>query len=190
MKWGIIYKATNKKNGKIYIGQTTQTLNMRKKSHLLHSASTTKRKYAFQSALHKYGEASFTWEVIDTAESEEELNIKEMYWIAHFNTYRSPKNGYNQTPGGKAFPDEELPVLQYDYKGNLIKEHESILTASRAMGGDHKSIKRNCLKESRLYQGCIFVYKDMFESPEALSNEIVGRVKEINQHLLGTYYVA
>ena len=30
---GIIYKVTNKENGKIYIGQTIQTLNERKNKH-------------------------------------------------------------------------------------------------------------------------------------------------------------
>lgn len=35
MSFGIIYKAINKVNGKVYIGQTTEDLEVRKKKHLI-----------------------------------------------------------------------------------------------------------------------------------------------------------
>jgi hypothetical protein len=92
----IIYKATNKENGKIYVGQTVQPLHLRQLDH--RKKSRDKRcKVGFPAAVRKYGWDAFSWEVIDTAETIEELNDKEIYWISHLDTYH---NGYNLTKGG------------------------------------------------------------------------------------------
>ena len=55
---GIIYKATNKINGKIYIGQSTRTLNYRKSTH---KASIKNKNVTtpFCFALRKYGFDNF-----------------------------------------------------------------------------------------------------------------------------------
>ena len=66
----IIYKITNKINGKIYIGQTIQTLNARMRQHLSPPKSHTIS--AIDAALKKYSINSFTIEIIDAAESIEE----------------------------------------------------------------------------------------------------------------------
>jgi group I intron endonuclease len=97
----IIYKATNKINGKIYIGLTTQTLDFRKYKHKSDSESMRKNR-VFNKAIRKYGWDSFIWEIIDTAESVKELKEKEMFWIEHFNSYvlAEKSNGYNMTRGG------------------------------------------------------------------------------------------
>lgn len=74
---GIIYKATNIKNNKVYIGQTIHTLEKRKRNHY---ASTSGCTY-FSHALHYYDEKDWVWEIIDEAKTREELNEKERYWI-------------------------------------------------------------------------------------------------------------
>lgn len=89
----IIYKATNKVNGKIYIGQTTRSLKVRMQEHARHSES------AFDKAIQKHGIENFEFEVIDTANSIDELNQKEIYWIEYYNSYRG--NGYNSCIGGE-----------------------------------------------------------------------------------------
>lgn len=94
----IIYRATNKINGMIYIGQTVLTLKERKKSHL--DASRLKNQTAyFPLAVRKYGLDSFLWEEIDSAENMEELNSKEQKWIKELNSVKP--NGYNLTSGGR-----------------------------------------------------------------------------------------
>lgn len=88
----IIYKATNKVNGKIYIGQTVRTLEERLAEH------KRNRKSLLGAALKKYGEGRFSFEVVDTASSIESLNEKEKYWIGFYDC-KTP-NGYNQCDGG------------------------------------------------------------------------------------------
>jgi group I intron endonuclease len=89
----IIYKAVNKVNGKIYIGQTRSTVDQRIYEHLKIGGSPV-----FHKALKKYGIKSFELSIIDFADSIQELNQKEVYWIKFYNS-KIP-NGYNLTDGG------------------------------------------------------------------------------------------
>lgn len=86
---GLIYKCTCLINSKVYIGQTTQSLQLRKQQHLY---SAKRSDYKFYRAIQKYGSDNFEWCVIDYAKSLIELNEKEDYYISIFN---SIKNGYN-----------------------------------------------------------------------------------------------
>jgi group I intron endonuclease len=96
--FGIIYKATNTANGKVYIGQTTYTLAQRKANHCFR-AKVKDRRTIFQVALIEFGTKSFTWEQIETADSQEELDQKEIYWIGFYKS--SDFNyGYNDQSGG------------------------------------------------------------------------------------------
>lgn len=109
----IIYKITNIINNKIYIGQTTQSLNERWKRH--NWECTIKRNaMAITSAISKYGRDKFTIEEIDKANTLEELNEKEIFYISKYNSI-SP-NGYNISPGG----------------GNLIMSKETRLKISKS----------------------------------------------------------
>ena len=91
----IIYKVTNKVNGKIYIGQTIRTLEQRKWQHL--DCARNGVKTHFYNAIRKYGEENFVFEIIDEASSIVELNELERYYIAKFNCV---EDGYNMVDGG------------------------------------------------------------------------------------------
>jgi len=98
MSFGIIYKATNKINGKIYIGQTVRGLRERKRKHY-NSANINRDNYHFHNALRKYKKIDFVWKVICECNSREELDQKETYYISKFN---SVKDGYNMRSSGEA----------------------------------------------------------------------------------------
>ena len=93
----IIYKITNTVNGMAYVGQTRQPLYTRWYRH----CDDTKRKYKchkLHNDIIKYGKDQFLIEQIDSAETQTQANVKEMYWIKMFD---SVKNGYNSGKGGK-----------------------------------------------------------------------------------------
>lgn len=90
----IIYKITNKINGKVYIGQTIRSLSVRWAKH----CCKEKKNYAIQNAIQKYGKENFTVEEIDGANSLSELNYLEQHHI-YINNCTAP-NGYNLTSGG------------------------------------------------------------------------------------------
>ena len=91
----IIYKITNKINGKAYIGQTVQPFKRRLSQH------RENRKSLIGRAIHKYGWENFTVEILERCTSREELNEREKYYIAFYNTVCP--NGYNLTEGGGNF---------------------------------------------------------------------------------------
>jgi len=94
----IIYKATNTGNGKIYIGQTIQSLHLRRLDHE-RKANLYKSTSYFHAAIRKYGVEAFEWEVIDRAETADDLNKKESFWIDRLKTNKK-EFGYNLTTGG------------------------------------------------------------------------------------------
>lgn len=100
----IIYKATNLINNKIYIGQTRESLDVRIGKHIRSAKSEQNRGLTsiyFHNALLKYGVENFKWEIIDTATTDEELNEKEIYWIAAYDAMNK-EIGYNEASGGKS----------------------------------------------------------------------------------------
>lgn len=92
----LIYKAENKTNGKMYIGQTVKSLKKRKRNHI-NTAKRKKNGY-FHSAIRKYGPDNFDWEILhDNITDIEFLNRLEIFYIKKYNTFGK---GYNLTEGG------------------------------------------------------------------------------------------
>lgn len=87
-----IYKITNLINGKLYIGQTITSIERRFSKHCGNENQIVSK------AIHKYGVENFKVEEIDRAETREELNEKEIYWIKYYNSL--VPNGYNVAGGG------------------------------------------------------------------------------------------
>lgn len=83
----------NSINGKIYVGQTVRTLQERIDEHCRHD------KIVVDKAIQKYGIENFFVDVIDHADSVEELNRLEIKWIEYYNSI--VPHGYNQCRGGE-----------------------------------------------------------------------------------------
>ena len=97
MKSNEVYKITNKVTGKIYIGITNQGSGTRYRHHWYEARIGDP--CPIHKSMAKYGEENFTLEIIDFADTYEELKEKEKFYIKKFNsTDRSI--GYNLTEGG------------------------------------------------------------------------------------------
>lgn len=107
--FGIIYRIKNKVNGKIYIGQTTQTRGFRDRYNC--KGNGIERVYEYYksnqwhnehliNSINKYGVNNFeVIEELDTANNIVELNYKEKRYINFYNS-TNPKFGYNSELGG------------------------------------------------------------------------------------------
>ena len=97
----IVYKITCKVNNKVYIGQTCEDIQTRFNRHMGYQSREHDTK--FYRAVRKYGKENFEICQIDSANNQEELDNKEVYWI---NYYDSAKKGYNtRTTKGKCGGD-------------------------------------------------------------------------------------
>ena len=87
----IVYKITNLLDGKIYVGQTIRTLERRFKEH-------TEADSLIGKAIRKFGIENFSSEILETCQTKNQLNEREIFWIEKLNC-KTP-NGYNVKDGG------------------------------------------------------------------------------------------
>lgn len=134
-----IYKITNLINNKSYIGQSVD-INKRWRSEIQNAfnSNTNSYDYPLSRAIRKYGLDNFSFEIIERCERKQ-LNEREKYWIAYYDTYY---NGYNQTLGGdtvlhmcKLTPEQALEIIEIlakDSKGEVNhKKLASMYNVSR-----------------------------------------------------------
>ena len=92
--YGIIYLVHNVKSDKYYIGQTTNSFDIRYQSGWLYTHSY---KDTVKTDLELYGEDSFEYtKIFKVAHTQRDLDRLEAYYIDYFNSY---DNGYNETRG-------------------------------------------------------------------------------------------
>lgn len=125
---GQIYCIENKINGKRYIGKTERGVEYRWELHQRDSTQPRCGHYPLYRAMRKYGPENFQCYEIDTAETADELNNKERYWIDFYNTYAGNGNGYNATYGEDGRDtvgiDDQTFISAYKQLGNVHKVAE------------------------------------------------------------------
>lgn len=110
---GVIYKIQKKSDGKIYVGKTARTLEIRMNEHRWSTELYIDR------AIRKYGMDAFEVSVIEECDDEEKLNEREIYWIAFYNCKKP--NGYNMTDGGDGGAGH---VVSEEAKNKISKFHK------------------------------------------------------------------
>lgn len=164
-----IYKITNKINKKAYIGASID-IQRRWKEHkrMLYKAD-------IYDAFKKYGIDNFTFEVVELCQ-QEELNLKEKYWINFYNTY---KNGYNMTTGGEGgFQKIGKKVVQYDLNGNFISIYESITYAERCLNIPCKSSNITRVCQGKAYESNGYQWRYLNENIDYTQNIGKSPLKE------------
>lgn len=98
-----IYKITNKVNNKVYIGQTTDTIENRFKEHIAESTRSRSVDRPLYRAFLKYGIENFSIEVVEQVPTDTALlQQQEIFWIDFYHSFCGDPNswGYNATRGG------------------------------------------------------------------------------------------
>ena len=110
-----IYQITNLINGKIYIGKTERSVSERWREHIKDSQKEENKHRPLYRAFNKYGLENFSIEIIEECANNQELDIKESYWIKYYNS-NDASCGYNLTSGGSGLYNKDRKV------NNLVNE--------------------------------------------------------------------
>ena len=148
---GVIYKVTNKQDGKVYIGATTTTIKQRQLDHTQRAVKGEDTK--FYNAMATQGLNNFKWEQIDTASTKDELAQKEKAYIVK---YDSLENGYNSDVGGGI----QKTVYQFDTNGKLINKYSSLDCAANAVSAVKSCIGSACVGVNHTCKGYYWSYND------------------------------
>lgn len=169
----VVYKITNKINGKAYIGCACANTFNRWSFHWAQSAKNSKG--LLHRAIAKYGLQNFIFEVIYVAETIEESRVEEIKSIVTHKSHVS-EGGYNLTFGGdgwqagmkhtedtkhkisktrkRKFKEGELKgigrKLSEDNVKEIKKSRVSLRKLAKQFGVDHKVIWK--IKHGKLYQ--------------------------------------
>lgn len=148
-----IYKATNKVNGKSYIGYSADWKSRRRIHKYI--ADKNKKSYPFYNAIRKYGFDNFSWEVIyQSKDKMHTLEEMETFFIHEY--YTLAPNGYNMKTGGEG--------------GNLNPESRKKISDSR-IGIKFSDEHINNLRLSHLNK------KHTEEQKQKISNALKGKNK-------------
>lgn len=146
-----VYKYTSP-SGKIYIGQTSQTIKGR--------AGKEGQKYCdsplFYNAIQKYGYDNFTVEVLKDNLTLQESNYWEKYYIEKFNS-NNTQYGYNLTSGGDAkynISDITKEKMRQSHLGlkhtQITKEKISKIHKNKKLSEETKNKISNTRKERKI----------------------------------------
>ena len=152
-----IYKIKNLINGKLYIGQSVN-IEQRWRFHIMELRNNRHHSSYLQNAWNKYGDDNFEFSIIEECRIDQ-LDIREMYWIDKFDSY---KNGYNLTIGGSNTESFSKSIIQFDCAGNELHRYSSISEAVTSTGVCGSQISACCLHKRKTAGGYIWQYEEGF----------------------------
>ena len=125
----LIYLITNDVNNKVYVGQTTKSLEERIQGH--RSSMVSGVDTHIYRAMRKYGWDKFHFQVIATAQDQDTLNDLEAYFIQKYDSIR---NGYNMAPGGS---------INTMYSPVVADKHDAIVRSPKGRKKISESMKKS-----------------------------------------------
>lgn len=143
----LIYKIVNKNNGKVYIGQTVQTINNRWYGHM-HDSFIDKRGSKFHTALREEGREAFDISIIEDG-------------ITDYDTLNS--RGYNTMDGGNTYPFCDKGVCEKLKGRHLSEEHKKRISLAQK-GRINPSGKEHARSKPIIQIDCLGSIINSFES--------------------------
>ncbi len=124
-----IYIIQNLQNGKVYIGQSLY-IERRVRHHKRALRTNAHRNQHLQHAWNKYGEDAFEFSIIELCQADY-LNDREMFWIKHYDAFKS---GYNCNLGGDG---NHGYVMSEESKRKMIANLPDVSGKNNPMYGKH-----------------------------------------------------
>lgn len=163
----VIYKITNNINGKIYIGKDSRN----RRSYMGSGQS-------IKNAINKYGIDNFSKQIIDCAETLEELNEKERKWISHYMSY-IPSIGYNRGLGGEGNWDLSL-MSEDDLLKMKQKQRTTFSSSEFRLRKKEDTTKYFSNSENRIKQSEI-IKKSWENSTDEFKDSVIKRLEMMRQ---------
>ena len=141
-----IYTIKNLFNGKMYVGQTVQSnAKMRWYSHC-DMMRKGKKSYLYDS-MRKHGVENFLWEIVDSANSIEELNELETMWANKLQDQGIVLYNNRETGGNKRHSAESIMKMKEVHK---LRHATSIIGGWKRRDGGAMLGKKHT-KQTRIY---------------------------------------
>jgi predicted GIY-YIG superfamily endonuclease len=178
-KLGFVYKITNLKNGKIYVGATLN-INRRIGKHK-HMSLSGKSNSLLHIDMRKYGFDSFRTEVIECCTEEDYLK-KEIFYINSLKTYEPFGYNYRLTSGSESVQLGKTKSIQvFSISNKKISTYNSISDFSRYAECTIGAVTLAINKKRILYGKYIIKYLSDKKSFEDIIREI--EIKKSNEYL-------
>ena len=177
-----VYKHTNKRNGKVYIGITRQEVNRRWQNGTGYTGTY------FGNAIAKYGWDGFKHEVLFSGLSKEDACKMEIRLISEFQSSDRAK-GYNISDGGQTGDNLKAHFGVDNYKAVSVKRidprngdcvvYDTVASAANTMGINHRGISKACRGVSKTYNGYVWEYADgRFDKPVRCERGKYNHIKQ------------
>lgn len=175
MRTYYVYKATNKVNGKSYIGQTVDF----RSRVWQHMRCYEREDCKFHDAIKEFGIDNFDFDIIDTTDSEEKAVELEKYYIEKYDTYHT---GYNMNKGGVGGHNSSA-VVCLEFDGTYVCRYDSAQEAQRLGGYCNSDVLLCCKGINSRCQDKIFMFEsDYIENgPKKYKKPESKRMKSIVQ---------
>ena len=173
-----IYRIWNNLTGDSYIGSTTKEIELRLQDHLQKSAKKVDNK--FHKAIEDFCPQAFKIELLDQAETTDELAQKEIHYIEAYNTI---KNGYNSDRGGGF----RKTIYQFELNNpKPIATYTTLEEAGDSVNASRKTISNACLRSLKSAKGYLWSYTPEYPEVEDKRSKIVYQY-DLDGLLIGTF---
>jgi hypothetical protein len=173
-----IYVIWNNITGKMYIGSTTQEIELRLQDHLQKSVKKVDNK--FHKAIEDFGPQAFGIGLLDVAETTDELARKEIHYIDVLDTIN---NGYNSDRGGGF----RKTIYQFEINNpKPIAIYDTLEDAGNFVNASRKTISNACLGSLKSAKGFLWSYIPEYPEVEDKRSKIVYQY-DLDDVLLATF---